>query len=71
MPHARAVLEALRQDDNEERPYSKLGRMTPRAYANAICGETGLGAHDSCGHARRPLANHDHQGSDQPRTLVM
>jgi putative transposase len=71
LPHARAVLETWRQDYNEERPHSKLGWMTPRAYASAICGGTGQGAHDSCGHAPWPLATHDHEGSDQARTLVM
>ena len=41
LPHARAVLEAWRRDYNEERPHSKLGWMTPRGYASALCGETG------------------------------
>jgi hypothetical protein len=36
LPHARAVLEAWRRDYSEERPHSKLGWMTPRAYAGAI-----------------------------------
>ena len=30
LPHARAVLEAWRQDYNEERPHSKLGWMPSR-----------------------------------------
>ncbi len=71
LPHARAVLEAWRRDYNEERPHSKLGWMTPRAYASAIRGETGRHAAQPDGSARRPLATHDHEGSDQPRTLVM
>ena len=71
LPHARAVLEAWRRDYNEERPHSKLGWMTPRAYASAIRGETGRHAAQPDGSARRPLSTHDHEGSDQPRTLVM
>ena len=41
LPHARAVLEAWRRDYNEQRPHSKLGWMTPRDYASAICGPAG------------------------------
>ena len=71
VPHARAALEAWRRDYNEERPHSKLGWMTPRAYAGALSGETGRHAAQPDGSARRPLANPLSQGSDQPRTLVM
>ena len=71
LPHARAVLEAWRRDYNEARPHSKLGWMTPRAYASAICGETGQGPPDSRGRWPWPLATHGQEGSDQPRTLVM
>jgi transposase InsO family protein len=44
LPHARAVLEAWRRDYNERRPHSKLGGMTPGAYAGALSGEDGRGA---------------------------
>jgi putative transposase len=71
LPHARAVLEAWRRDYNEERPHSKLGWMTPRDYARAICGETGDRAAQPGGSARTPIATHLNPGSDQPRTLVM
>jgi len=71
LPHARAVLEAWRRDYNEERPHSKLGWMTPRDYARAICGNTGDRAAQPGGSARTPLATHLDPGSDQPRTLVM
>jgi putative transposase len=71
LPHARAELEAWRRDYNEIRPHSKLGWMTPRDYASAICGESGRHAAQPDGSARRPLATYDPQGSDQPRTLVM
>jgi transposase InsO family protein len=36
--HARAVLVAWRHDYNEQRPHSKLGWMTPGAYASALSG---------------------------------
>ena len=54
--HARTVLEDWRRDYNEERPHSKLGWLTPRAYADALPG--------------RAAATHPPQGSDQRRTLV-
>jgi len=55
---------------NEERPHSKLGWMTPRAYASTLSGETGRDDALRCGSAPRPLAAHDTEGSNQPRTLV-
>jgi putative transposase len=71
LPHARAVLEDWRRDYNEQRPHSKLGWMTPRDYARAICGDAGDRAAQPGGSARTPLATHLNPGSDQPRTLVM
>lgn len=71
LPHARAVLENWRRDYNEQRPHSKLGWMTPRDYARALSGESGDRAAQPGGSARTPLATHHHQGSNQPRTLVM
>jgi len=44
LPHARALLEAWRRDYNEDRPHSKLGWLTPLAYAAALRGEIGGGA---------------------------
>ena len=71
LPHARAVMEAWRRDYNEARPHSKLGWMTPRDYASALCGKSGQGLPDSGGRWPWPLATHQQPGSDQPRTLVM
>jgi putative transposase len=71
LPHAPAVLEDWRRDYNEQRPRSKLGWMTPRDYAQALSGESGDRAAQPGGSARTPLATHQDQGSDQPRTLVM
>jgi putative transposase len=71
LPHARAVLEAWRHDYNAERPHSKLGWMTPRAYASALSGETGRDAALRCGSAPRPLATHETESSNQSRTLVI
>jgi putative transposase len=71
LPHARAVLEAWRRDYNEQRPHSKLGWMTPGAYASALSGENGRGAALRWGSAPRPLATHQTEGSNQPRTLVI
>ena len=71
LPHARAVLEAWRRDYNEARPHSKLGWMTPGAYARSIGAEPGRGAALRQGSAPRPLATHHTQGSNQPRSLVI
>jgi putative transposase len=71
LPHARAVLEAWRRDYNEQRPHSKLAWMTPAAYASALSGENGRGAALRWGSAPRPLATHQTEGSNQPRTLVI
>lgn len=71
LPHARAVLEAWRCDYNHERPHSKLGWMTPGDYASALRGEIARPAEQPEGSARRALASHHQEGSDQPRTLVM
>ena len=71
LPHARGVLEAWRRDYNETRPHSKLGWLTPQAYADALNGQIGRSAALVGGCADRPLANPDNPSSDQPRTLVM
>jgi putative transposase len=71
LPHARSMLEDWRRDYNEVRPHSKLGWMTPKDYASAICGDVGDRAAQPGGSARTPIANPQNPGSDQPRTLVM
>jgi len=71
LPHARAVLEAWRRDYNEQRPHSKLGWMTPRAYAAARSGEAGRDAALRWGSAPRPLATPETEGSNHSRTLVI
>lgn len=71
LPHARAVLETWRCDYNETRPHSKLGWLTPKAYAQALTGHIGRPAALVDGCADRPLATPANHGSDQPGTLVM
>lgn len=70
LPHARAVLEAWRRDYNEERPHSKLGWMTRRAYASAILETPGRSAAQPDSSALRPLAPAIDDGSDHDRTLA-
>ena len=65
-----APLALFGRDYNEARPHSKLGWMTPRAYATALTGDVGRGAALRRGSAPRPLATHETEGSNQPRTLV-
>ena len=71
LPHARAVLETWRRDYNETRPHSKLGWLTPKAYAQALTGQSGRSAALVDGCSDRPIANPANPSSDQPRTLVM
>jgi len=71
LPQARAVLVAWRRDYNEQRPHSKLGWMTPEAYASTLSGENGRDAALRWGSAPRPLATHQTEGSNQPRTRVI
>ena len=71
LPHARAVLEAWRRDYNERRPHSKLGWLTPQAYAEALTGQIGRSAALVGGCADRPVANPTNPSSDHQRTLVM
>lgn len=71
LPHARIVLEAWRRDYNETRPHSKLGWLTPKAYAQTLTGHSGRSAALVDGCADRPIANSANTSSDQPRTLVM
>jgi hypothetical protein len=49
-------------------PHSKLGWMTPRAYARSSASG---GAAQRQGSVPRPLATRDTEGSNQPRTLVI
>ena len=71
LPHARATLETWRHDYNHQRPHSKLGWMTPGAYASALLGDSARSVAQRDGSAHRALARHDQEGSDHPRTLVM
>ena len=71
LPHARSVLDAWRHDYNETRPHSKLGWLTPEAYARALTGQIGRPAALVDGCAGRPIATPTDHGSDHQRTLVM
>lgn len=73
LPHARAVLETWRRDYNAERPHSRLGWLTPLAYA--ACLQAPSSQRDRTlplagGSASRPVASHTETGFIQPRTLA-
>jgi putative transposase len=73
LPHARAVLEAWRRDYNAERPHSRLGWLTPLAYA--ACLQTPSSQPDktlplSGGSASCPVASTAETGFTEPRTLA-
>src|SRR5205814_1112700 len=72
LPHARVVLEAWRQDYNAERPHSRLGWLTPHAYATSL--QTSSSQRDrplplSGGSAACPVASTIETQFTQPRTL--
>lgn len=73
LPHARAVLEAWRQDYNVERPHSRLGWLTPQAYATFL--QTPSSQRDrplplAMGSAACPVASTIETQFTQPRTLA-
>ena len=68
--HARAVLADWRRDYNEQRPHSKLGWLTPQAFADALRGHVAGGAAQPGGSAPPALATPQKQGSNQRRTLL-
>ncbi len=70
LQHARGVLEDWRRDYNEERPHSRLGWLTPRAYADALHGNAAGDAAQPGGSASPALVTQLNQGSDHRRTLV-
>jgi putative transposase len=73
LPHARAVLEAWRQDYNAARPHSRLGWLTPLAYA--ACLQASSPQRDRplpllASAAACPVASTTETGFTQPRTLA-
>jgi putative transposase len=56
LPQARAVLEEWRRDYNTVRPHSRIGWLTPDAYAARFTGQRGHGAALTTGSAPWPLA---------------
>ncbi len=71
LPHVRVVLTAWPRDYNDERPHSKLGWMTPSAYAGVLFGTAGRSVALWEGSALRPLATAPTNGSDHPPTPVV
>jgi putative transposase len=73
LPHARATLEAWRRDYNAERPHSRLGWLTPLAFAASL--EAPSPQRDrplppSEGSAACPVASAAETGFTHPRTLA-
>ena len=71
LAHARVALAAWRRDDNEQRPHSKLGWMTPCTSAAALTSNASRTAPQRESSAVRPLAMASAMGSDQPPTPVL
>jgi putative transposase len=73
LPHARSVLEDWRQDYNLRRPHSRLGWLTPQAYA--ACRQSPSSQRDrplplSGAPAACPVASGTETGFTQPGTLA-
>jgi putative transposase len=73
LSHAREALAIWRNDYNTVRPHSALGNLPPAAYAEITApGMQRDGALAQCGSfAPRPVASPGHQGSNEPRTLLI
>jgi putative transposase len=73
LSHAREALAIWRNDYNTVRPHSALDNLPPAAYAEITApGMQRDGALALCGSsAPRPIASPSHQGSNEPRTLLI
>ena len=67
LPQAREALETWRFDYNARRPHSRLGWMTPQAYAATLDPQPDRTASLAQGYAVRPVAQPAHLGSTEPR----
>jgi putative transposase len=55
LPHARAVIEDWRHDYNDQRPHSRLGWLTPAAFAAQWSAKEGLEGRRSAASDARPI----------------
>ena len=69
LTQARAALEEWRRDYNAVRPHSRIGWLTPDAYAAQFFRQRGQGAALTAGSAPWPLAT-DHAEQFNRQTLV-
>jgi putative transposase len=67
--HARVILAEWRADYNANRPHSRLGWMTPLAYAATLVPATERAAAQRGSFAPRPVAHPAQMGSTQQRIL--
>ncbi|MBM3488590.1 MAG: transposase [Alphaproteobacteria bacterium] len=67
MARTRAVLDAWRLDYNAYRPHSRLGWMTPSAYAETLNPQRDRSATLLAGSAARPVAHAAQLGSTELR----
>ncbi|MBM3505395.1 MAG: transposase [Alphaproteobacteria bacterium] len=69
-PQARDALDAWRNDYNQRRPHSRLGWMTPQAYAATVDPRPDRPASLPDGFAVRPVAQPAHLGLTEHRIPV-
>lgn len=67
--YARVILAEWRADYNANRPHSRLGWMTPLAYAATLVPATGRAAAQRGSFAPRPVTHPAQTGSTQQRVL--
>ena len=68
--HARATLEAWRNDYNTERPHSRLGWQTPAEFAQTFTPQRGLTLRNPQSSAPAPVAQPAQTGKTQTRSLA-
>ena len=73
LAHAREAMSLWREDYNTVRPHSRLGNLPPAVFAQfSAPGMQRDGAlRYTEGSTPRPVASPSHQGSNQPRTLLI
>ena len=69
LSHARAILQAWRNDYNLNRPHSRLGWLTPTEYADTLNARRDLPLRSLASSASDPVNNTGHNGRTNPQSL--
>ena len=69
LSHARAMLQAWRNDYNLNRPHSRLGWLTPTEYAHNLNAKRDLPLRSLASSASDPVNNTGHNGQTNRQSL--